>query len=288
MSQFAQYLKDTKKASANTVQAYCRDAKAFASYASDEGFDIFSANKSQVLDYVIHMQKNGKSDASVMRAVSSLRTLYTYLMINSKAKSNPAADIKLPKQEKKTPDFLTCEEINALLNIEDANSARAIRDKAMLEVMYASGIRASELIALRTNDVDTELGYLRCRASSSVRIVPLGKSAVSALVAYLKHARPCLALESESALFVNCSGSAMSRQGFWKIVKEYATKAGIAKDITPRTLRNSFALHMLENGADLASIQEMLGHKDISSTQMYALLARNQIREVYNKAHPRA
>ncbi len=288
MSQFAQYLKETKKVSANTLQAYCRDANQFASYARAQGFDILTAGKSQVLAYVIHMQKSGKSDASLTRAVSSLRTLYTYLMMHSKVKSNPASGLKLPKQEKKAPDFLTHEEIDALLDEADASTDRAIRDKAMLEVMYASGIKVSELIALRTNDVDTDLGYLRCCRTSNIRIVPLGKSAVNALRSYLKFARPRLASEGEATLFVNCSGSAMSRQGFWKIVKEYAAKAGITKDITPRTLRNSFALHMLENGADLASIQEMLGHKDISTTQMYARLARNQIREVYNKAHPRA
>lgn len=288
MSQFAQYLKETKKVSANTLQAYCRDAKAFASYARAEGFDILSAGKTQVLAYVIHMQKSGKSDASLMRAVSSIRTFYAYLMTSSKVKANPATGLKLPKQEKKAPDCLTTDEIDALLDIEDTSSDRATRDKAMLEVMYASGIKVSELISLRTNDVDTDLGYLRCRATSSIRVVPLGKSAVNALRTYIKYARPRLAAGGETTLFVNCSGCAMSRQGFWKIVKEYAAKAGITKDITPRTLRNSFALHMLENGADLASIQEMLGHKDISSTQMYARLARNQIREVYNKAHPRA
>lgn len=288
ISQFAQYLKETKNVSDNTLQAYCRDIRQFCTYVESMGFDLLTSGRTQVLSFMVDMQKSGKADSSILRSISSLRTLYSYLMMNSTVHTNPAANLKMPKQEKKMPDFLTKDEIDALLSIEDMNSPRSVRDKAMLEVMYASGIKVSELISLRTNDIDTDLGYIRCCRTANIRIVPLGKPAVDAVRHYLSFARPSLASDGVDSLFVNCSGSPMSRQGFWKIIKEYAAKAGIKKDITPRTLRHSFALHLLENGADLASIQEMLGHKDISSTQMYAKLAHARIREVYNSSHPRA
>lgn len=288
ISQFAQYLKESKNVSDNTLQAYCRDIRQFCTYVESMGFDLLTAGRTQVLSFMVDMQKSGKADSSILRSISSLRTLYSYLMINSAVHTNPAANLKMPKQEKKMPDFLTKDEIDALLSIEDMTSPRSVRDKAMLEVMYASGIKVSELISLRTNDIDTDLGYIRCCRTANIRIVPLGKPAVDAVRHYLSFARPSLAADGVDSLFVNCSGSPMSRQGFWKIIKEYAAKAGIKKDITPRTLRHSFALHLLENGADLASIQEMLGHKDISSTQMYAKLAHARIREVYNSSHPRA
>ncbi len=288
LSEFKNYLTDVKKVSASSAEAYCRDAKSFSLFLESEDSDLLCATKTQVIAFMVNMQKCGKADASVSRAVSSLRTLYAYLMQNSLTKSDPTFDIKLPRLEKKSPTILMPGEIDALLDVPDMTTPRSIRDKAMLEVMYASGIKVSELISLKLSDADTELGYLRCCHTKNIRIVPLGKSAIEALKSYLLSSRPLLAKDGEDILFVSCLGLPMSRQGFWKIIKEYAKKAGIKKDITPRTLRSSFALHLIENGADLASVQEMMGHKDISSTQSYAKLAHSRIREVYNKAHPRA
>ncbi len=289
ISQFVQYLKDEKNVSESTLQAYCRDIKQYNAYLNDKGYDLLSGGKTQLLEFVVEAQKKGKADASIQRLVASVRSLYTFLMIKGTVKKNPASGLRLPKQERKIPGILTHAEITALLDAPGDEDVRSIRDKAMLETMYASGIKVTELVCLRLSDVDTDLGYLRCCRGTNVRIIPLGKPCVNALKSYIALSRPHLAAEGESALFVNCqSGCAMSRQGFWKIIKEYAAKAGITGDITPHTLRHSFAAHLLENGADLASMQEMLGHKDISSTQSYAKLMHTHIREVYNKAHPRA
>lgn len=288
LTQFAEYLQSSKNVSANTLQSYCRDIRQFSNYIQTQGFDLLSAGRTQVLSFMVDMQSRGRADSSVIRCISSLRTFYSFLVLKSAVKVNPAVNLKMPRQEKKAPEVLTRLEVEALLATPDMTSPRSIRDKAMLEIMYASGIKVSELISLRLNDVDTDLGYLRCCRTDNVRIVPLGKISVDALKTYLSDARPIMASDEEDTLFVNCSGVPMSRQGFWKIIKEYAAKAGIKKDITARILRHSFAIHLLENGADLASIQEMLGHKDISSTQIYTKLARTHIREVYNKAHPRA
>lgn len=288
ITEFAQHLRGNKKVSENTVQSYCRDIKQFSDYITKSGFDILSADNALVTSYVNNMQSRGMADSSVLRCIASIRALYSFLLAKSAVTTNPTSDIKLPKQQKRTPEALSKDEIDALLNIPNLTTPRALRDKAMLEIMYASGIKVSELIALKTRDVDVDIGYLRCCRTGDVRIVPLGKLAINALKEYLAIARPNLASDNTDTLFVNCTGSPMSRQGFWKIIKEYATKAGIDKEINPRTLRHSFAIHLLENGADLTSIQEMLGHKDISSTQIYAKLAHAKIREVYNKAHPRA
>ena len=288
ITEFAQHLRGNKKVSENTVQSYCRDIKQFSDYITKSGFDILSADNALVTSYVSNMQSRGMADSSVLRCIASIRALYSFLLAKSAVTTNPTSDIKLPKQQKKTPEALSKDEIDALLNIPNLTTPRALRDKAMLEIMYASGIKVSELINLKTNDIDTDLGYLKCIHNIDVRIVPLGRPAILAVKNYLAVSRPLMAKEDEQSLFVNYTGSAMTRQGFWKLIKEYARKAGIEKDITPHTLRHSFAAHLLENGADLVSIQEMLGHKDISSTQMYAKLIHGRIREVYNKAHPRA
>jgi len=289
ITQFVQYLKDEKDVSESTLRSYCRDIRQFSSYLEENGYDLLNAGKTQLLAFVVDAQKKGKADASIQRLVASVRSLYTFLLIKGTVKKNPATGLRLPKQERKVPGILTHAEIIALLDAPGDEGVRSLRDKAMLETMYASGVKVTELVNLRLSDVDVDLGYLRCCRSTNVRIIPLGKPCIKALKAYLTLARPQLAAEDETSLFVNCqSGRAMSRQGFWKIIKEYAAKAGIQGEITPHTLRHSFAAHLLENGADLASMQEMLGHKDISSTQSYAKLMHTRIREVYNRAHPRA
>ncbi len=288
LSQFKSYLADTKKVSPSSAVSYCHDIKSFELFLKDEGTDIFHAGKAMVLAFIVDMQKSGRADSSVCRAISSLRTLYGYLLQNSLVSSDPTLGIKLPRCEKKTTNILTREETDALLDIKDDASPLAIRDRAMLEIMYASGIGVTELVSLSLGDVDTDLGYIRCCRTKSVRIVPLGKAAMEAAKRYLIHSRPLLAKDGTDTLFVNYAGLPISRQSFWKIVKDYAKKAGIQKDITPRTLRASFALHLIENGADLKAVQEMMGHKDISSTMSYARLSGSGIREIYNKAHPRA
>lgn len=288
ISEFSDYLKNIKNLSHNTVQSYCCDVGVFSRFIKSENQDILHANKSLVTEFVIYMQKNGKADASVQRCIASLKALYSFLLEKGMVKKNPALGITLPKQQRKTPSALTLDEMDKLLDAPDCKTKLGIRDKAMLELIYASGIKVSELIALNVSDVEPDIGYLKCVKSNNIRIIPIGKTCISCIRKYLELSRPHLAAEEEKSLFVNRSGKAMSRQGFWKIVKQYAAKAHIEKEITPHTFRHSFATHLLENGADLASLQEMLGHKDISSTQAYARLMHTGIREIYNKTHPRA
>lgn len=288
VTEFCRYLKEEKNMSENTVMSYYRDIRQFNAYINSEGYDILGVGRLQIMDFIAHLQSEGKADSSLSRCIASVRALYSFLIKNNAVKTNPASDIKLPRLAKKTPSVLTKKEVEDLLESPSVSNSRGIRDKAMLEVMYATGIKVSELISLKLDDVDAELGYLKCIQTKNVRIVPMGRCALTALKNYLNVARPLMANPETVTLFVNCNGDEMSRQGFWKIVKEYAKKAGIKKDINPHTLRHSFATHLVQNGADLFSIQEMLGHKDISSTQIYAKIAHSGIREVYNKAHPRA
>ena len=289
MSDFVSFLQYDKKVSDNTLQSYSRDIKQFSDYIDNNGMGVCSITKSDIMSYVDYMQNLGKAASSVSRSLASLRALYNYLLLKGKVGLNPANKLKMPKTEKKLPQILTLNEVDTLLNQPDTSSSKGLRDKAMLELMYATGLKVSELIALNITDADIDFGYLKCINDNDVRIVPLGKAARRALKEYISLCRDgMLSDPSETAMFVNCSGTRMTRQGFWKIIKSYTQSAGIKKDITPHTLRHSLAAHLLENGADLASIQEMLGHKDIASTQVYTKLMKNHIREVYNKAHPRA
>ena len=288
IGEFESFLINDKNVSQSTLASYKRDIVCFAKYMDSTKTDILSANRNHILTYILSMQDEGKANASVVRAIASIKSMYSFLLLKGAINSNPAANITPPKKEKKMPQFLTREEIDALLDSPDVSTIRGLRDKAILEILYASGLKVSELITMRLSDIDTDLGYLKCSKGANIRIVPLGKPAISAAKSYVGIARPSMAKEGENTLFVNCGGCAMSRQGLWKIIKEYADKAGIRKSITPHSLRHSFAVHLLENGADLLSIQEMLGHKDASSTQVYARMFHGRLREVYNKAHPRA
>ena len=289
MCNFVSYLQNEKKVSANTLQSYARDIKQFGTYIADNALDITKITKTHIITYMHSMQKSGRAPSSVSRNLASVRAFYNYLMMKDVVSNNPAYNLDAPKQEKKLPKILTTEEVEKLLACPSAgDNDKCIRDKAMLELIYATGIKVSELIALELEDVDVSLGYLKCVGDSSARIIPLGHVAIEALKTYLDNTRDAMASKGESALFVNCNGGRLTRQGFWKLIKEYAKKAEIDKDITPHTLRHSFAAHLIENGADLASVQEMMGHKDISSTQVYTKLAKSRIRDVYNKAHPRA
>lgn len=289
--EFVSYLEKEKKVSANTLSSYTRDIKQFGEYVLSNSLDVIKITKTNIITYMLYMQKSGRAAASVSRSLASVRAFYNYLMIKDFVATNPAYDLEAPKQDKKLPYILSANEVERLLSCPDTvipHTDKSIRDKAMLELIYATGIKVSELIALDVDDIDINLGYIKCVGNNTARIIPLGHVAIEAMKEYLSGTRSKMCPKDEVALFVNCNGTRLTRQGFWKLIKEYAKRAEISGDITPHTLRHSFAAHLIENGADLASVQEMMGHKDISSTQVYTKLVKNRIREVYNKAHPRA
>jgi len=289
MCEFVEYLEKDKKVARNTLQSYSRDIKQFSDYIDSMKLDLSSITGTDIQNYINHMQLGGKAVSSVSRSLASVRALFGYLVLKGKLSSDPTYKLKTPKTEKKLPRILTTAEVDTLLRCPDKTNPKGARDKAMLELLYATGIKVSELISLNISDIDLDFGYIKCANETDIRIIPLGKTAIKAMKDYITGSRiAMLAIPDEVALFVNCNGTRMTRQGFWKLIKAYAAQANIQKDITPHTLRHSFAAHLLENGADLASIQEMLGHKDIVSTQVYTKLMKNHIREVYNKAHPRA
>ena len=289
IARYEDYLIHTKHASANTVSSYMRDIRQYASYLSGIDVDVLDADQSVVSAYMQWLQSIGKSPATVSRCLASLKSLYLFALSEDEIEKNPVHNIKVEKAEKKLPQILTGKEVELLLEQPRTSDMKGCRDKAMLEVLYATGIRVSELINLNIDDVSITGGFIRCESGGKTRIIPLYPEAVQALRTYIDDVRlKMLANPSEHSLFVNVSGERMSRQGFWKIIKFYQEKAQIDKDITPHTLRHSFAAHLLENGADLRSIQEMLGHSDISSTQVYAHLVKQNLKSVYNKYHPKA
>ena len=289
ISAYEQWLVREKKASVNTLSSYLRDVRQFADWLELEGLAPTQVTQNDVKRFAGYLVKKGKSDATVVRSVASLKSFYTYMLTSHNVPANPAKGFTPSKVERKLPEILTGKEVDLFLEQPDTSDEKGCRDKAMLEVLYATGIRVSELISLDIRDVNLSVGFIRCIGKNKERIVPLYKTAVRALAAYINDVRAQLLDEPmQQALFVNMNGERMSRQGFWKIVKYYQEKAGISKDITPHTLRHSFAAHLLENGADLKSIQEMLGHADISSTQIYTQVVNQKLRDVYAKAHPRA
>lgn len=283
------WLQVDKNASSNTISSYMRDVRQFSSWLEGYGLPLSQASQSDIKNYAGYLKSRGKSEATVVRSVASLKSFYSYLISKHEVSSNPAKGFTPAKVERKLPEILTSKEVDLFLEQPDSSEIKGCRDKAMLELLYATGIRVSELIALDLQDVNLTLGFIRCESHGKERMIPLYKAAVKAISAYINDVRPQLiARMDETAVFVNLNGDRMSRQGFWKIVKHYQEKAGITKEITPHTLRHSFATHLLENGADLKSIQEMLGHADISSTQVYTQLVNQKIKDVYIKAHPRA
>jgi len=287
--EFENFLINNKGVSISTAMSYIRDISGFALFLEKDNMEIISATRSNILSYILSMHDEGRANASIMRTVASLKCFYSFLFSKNVIVKNPAIDVAAPKKENKQPQFLSRQEVENLLESPDLSTKRGLRDKAIFEIMYASGLKVSEIISLSVFDIDTDIGFVRCSKGKNMRIVPLGKPAVSAVKSYVEASRPSLAKDNETALFVSCiGGTAMSRQGLWKLIKEYAKKAGIKMTVTPHTLRHSFAIHLMENGADLISLQEMLGHKDASTTQMYAKMFHGRLREVYNKAHPRA
>ena len=287
--QFLDYMRNEKKISANTEQSYKRDLVKFARYAELHGIkDVCLVNLTLLQGYVLELEHEHFAAATVSRNIASIKAFYHFLFRNHYISDDPSEGLKAPHIEKKMPEILSTDEVNRLLDQPTGSAPKDLRDRAMLELLYATGIRVSELISLKVTDVNLQIGYIICRDAKKERVIPYGMPAKRALTDYLKNARDVMVSDTGcSELFTNCSGAPMSRQGFWKLVKYYAKKAGITSDITPHTLRHSFAAHLVENGADLRSVQEMLGHSDISTTQIYANMTQNKLREVYTKNFPR-
>lgn len=287
---YRSYLVDVKKASSNTLSSYMRDIRQFGEYLdSHEDVDFSEADEEVLCSYIEWLRSAGKSVATVSRNIASLKSFYNQLLSNGIVESNPTGKLVPDKATQKLPQILTSKEVELLLEQPECSDLKGYRDRAMLELLYATGIRVSELISLNVSDVNLSVGVIRCVSHDKERFIPLYPAAIRALSEYMEVVRPqMVATPDEESLFVNISGERMSRQGFWKIIKTYQNKAHIEKTITPHTLRHSFAAHLLENGADIHAIQEMLGHADISSTQIYSQLVKKQLKDVYNKAHPRA
>ena len=290
VKEYTSFMTDIRHKSLNTVESYKRDVTQYISYLDGTGVtDISSTTKTTVLSFLLYLQKEGRASSTVSRTLASLRSYYLFMMQNGVVKSNPTSNLEAPHVEKKIPKILSGEEVELLLEQPKNCDNKGIRDKAMLELLYATGIRVSELITLDVSDVNVPMSFVRCKGGKKERIIPMGHQAKDALENYINNVRKYMVKdENETALFVNCSGARLSRQGFWKLIKYYQHIAGIETDITPHTLRHSFAAHLLENGADLHSIQEMMGHADISSTQVYSRMMNSKIKDVYAKAHPRA
>lgn len=289
VERYFDFLTDNKHASENTLLSYKRDINAYVSFLETKKTALDTVSGTSILDYLMELQKAGKAASTVSRNLASIRSFYRFLQNEGVVTQDPTANLHSLKIDKKLPEVLTSEEVEDLLNQPDTRDAKGCRDKAMLELLYATGMRVTEMIDLKMSDVDMNIGYINCNQGKKMRVIPVYSIAKKAVKNYIETARVQLIKEnSVENLFVNCSGTKMTRQGFWKIIKQYASAANIQKDITPHTLRHSFATHLLENGADLRSIQEMLGHTDISSTQVYASIVKKHLKDVYKNAHPRA
>ena len=287
---FTDYLQTEKKASKNTEVSYQRDLRKLAVFLKEHGIEKPEQMNATVLNsYLLYLEREHFSPATISRSIAAIHMFCQYACQEGKMVSDPSKALQPPRVERKMPEILSIAEVDLLLCQPKTDTPKGIRDKAMLEMLYATGIRVSELISLNITDVNLSAGVIRCQGRDKARMIPMYPAAVRALTEYINFIRPqMIAAPDEQALFVNVSGERMSRQGFWKLIKNYQTKAGIEKTITPHTLRHSFAAHLLENGADIHAIQEMLGHADISSTQIYSHLVSKQLKDVYNKAHPRA
>lgn len=290
IADYRTWLQEEKHASDNTLSSYLRDINQFKTWLLGAGSpDLRRVKKDTINEYMLYLSGAGKSPATITRCTASLKSFYAYMLGRGAVKTNPAKNVAALKVERKCPEILTSKEVELFLEQPKCVDEKGYRDHAMLELLYATGIRVSELIGLDVGDVNLAGGFIRCRSKTRERIIPLYRTAIKALRDYITDIRPrIISGPDEQALFVNMNGGRMSRQGFWKIIKHYQEKAHIEKDITPHTLRHSFAAHLLENGADLRSIQQMLGHSDISSTQVYTQLVKQNLKAVYNKYHPKA
>ena len=286
---FIEYLHEKKNVSHNTEISYQRDLKKLEEYLYGCGIEkLENVRETDLQRYISERKKENYASATVSRNIASIRAFFQYLLRVGIIKEDPSENLKPPKVERKIPQILSVQEVDSLMSMPNTNTAKGMRDKAMLEMLYATGMRVSELLRLKVSDLNLQFGYVICHGEEHERIIPIGNTCREILEQYMQASRGALIKnKEESALFTNCSGKAMSRQGFWKILKGYAAAAGIHHDITPHTLRHSFAVHMLQNGADVKSVQELLGHADISSTQMYLDVNTAKLRDVYMKTHPR-
>ena len=286
---FLEFIKSDKKLSKNTLESYQRNILQYQEYLEEKKINYKEVNNENVLGYLDYLKGLDKKASTISRHLASIRLFYQYLLKNKIVKEDPTKGIQSPKIEKKAPSVLSSQEVSLLLEQPNGEGLKSIRDKAMLEVAYATGMRVTEIISLNVSDIDIESSLVTCKNENKQRIIPLGKLSLSALKEYMTIARPNMIKDdNETALFVNVNGKRLTRQGFWKIIKFYKEQAHITKDITPHVLRHSFATHLLQNGADLKSIQTMLGHSDISSTQVYMQFQDDSLKNIYNKAHPRA
>ena len=286
---FIEFLENDKRLSRNTLESYKRDISQFEEYIDENHINYSKITKQELTEYLKYLQEEGKKASTISRSIASIRSFYQYLVRTKKIKNDPTEDIQSPKVERKVPSILTSQEVELLLEQPKTVDLKGIRDKAMLEFAYATGMRVTEIISLNIDNVDLNQGFVVCNTVGKKRNIPLGSISLKALKDYIENARPILIKdESVKSLFVNINGKRLTRQGFWKIVKYYKEQAHISKDITPHVLRHSFATHLLQNGADLKAIQAMLGHSDISSTQVYMQFQDSGIKNIYKKAHPRA
>jgi len=287
---YENYLTKVKQATSNTISSYMRDIRQFAGWLREnQDIDVVDASQLNISSYLTFLESEGRSAATQSRTLASLKNFYAYLVSSGFLDQTPVTDIHVERGEKKLPQILTGREIELLLAQPVCVDAKGYRDKAMLEVMYATGIRVTELIDLNISDVNLSQGVIKCAGTKKVRAIPLYPAALKALRVYMRDVRASMiSTPEEQALFVNINGTRMSRQGFWKILKSYQASARIEKEITPHTLRHSFAVHLLENGADIGAVQELMGHSDISSTQMYTQMLNQKLKSVYEKYHPKA
>lgn len=290
LEEYISYLISEKEMSDNSLNAYKRDIKNFLMFLDEKHTDDYSEiSKTTIITYILKLKGQGKASSTISRNIASIRSFCSYLMINGLLKNDPTLNIDSPKIQKKIPEYLSLEEVELLLEQPD-DSIKGIRDKAILEVLYATGVRVSEIIDFTIDDVNVKMGFVACNGEhGKARIIPLGNPSKQALIRYLNTSREKLIKNNEEkSLFVNYNGEKLTRQGLWKIINYYTKKAGIKKQITPQIVRHSFAVHLVQNGADLKSVQELLGHSDISTTQIYSEIIKNRIKEVYDKSHPRA
>lgn len=295
LEEFKEYLEVDQRKAKNTREAYLRDVKAFSLILAEKNVEsLANATNTQLVGYLLKLKNDGISGATVNRKVASLRTFYRFMIDKGYINEDPTINIKSPKIERKDIQYLTVEEMDVLLSLPDG-SLRGIRDKAILEVLYATGVRVSEITEANLEDINLRMGFITCKGDhGKARIVPMGRPAKASLEEYVYDARPKMLGrdkedgKDERSLFVNYAGNRITRQGLWKIIKGYAKKAGLESNITPQTLRNSFAVHMIQNGADIKSLQELLGHDDVTATQVFLSVTKSPIKEVYDHAHPRA
>lgn len=291
LQSFIHYLTVEKGLSKNTLESYKRDLKQFIAYLrKSEQRKIEEISRQNIVSYLMVLREQGKATSTISRSMASIRAFFQFLLRDQKIISDPSIHLETPKIERRLPKVLSIAEVEALLQAPQSSTAFGQRDRAMLELLYATGIRVSELISLSLEDVHLQMGFVKCLGKGSKeRVIPLGRVAIESLEQYIQVGRHKLDKKKRSkALFLNHHGNPISRQGFWKIIKKHAKDAGIEKDIMPHTIRHSFATHLLENGADLRSVQEMLGHADISTTQIYTHVTKTRLKDVYSKAHPRA